>query len=199
MTVEYDLSPLPRTGFGHKSLTWWGTMGFMALEGTGFLLAAGAYLYLMTLAQKWPLNAPQPNSGPGTAVAILLLASLPLNILMSRWAKAEDLKKVRLGLIGMCLFGIAPLVVRCFEFSAVNVRWDDNAYGSVVWFVLGLHTTHILADVAETIVLTVLMFTRHGHSGRRFGDVHDNAFYWYFVVLTWLPIYFLLYWAPRFA
>jgi cytochrome c oxidase subunit III len=21
--------------------------------------------------------------------------------------------------------------------------------------------------------------------------------YWYFVVLTWLPLYFIIYWAPR--
>lgn len=199
MKVERDVSALPRHGFGTHSLTWWGTLGFMALEGSGFVLAAGAYLYLMTLAQKWPLNAPQPDVWPGTVVAIMLLASLPLNMLMSRWAKQEDLVKVRWGLVGMSLFGIAPLIVRCFEFSAVNVRWDDNGYGSVVWFLLGLHTTHIFADVAETLVLTALMFTRHGQNGRRFGDVHDNAFYWYFVVLTWLPIYALLYWVPRAA
>ena len=48
-----------------------------------------------------------------------------------------------------------------------------------------------------TIVLTVLMFTHHGYSGRRFGDVGDNVFYWDFVVLTWIPIYLLIYWVPR--
>jgi cytochrome c oxidase subunit III len=40
------------------------------------------------------------------------------------------------------------------------------------------------------------MFTRHGH-GKRFSDVSDNAFYWNFVVLSWPPIYVLLYWTPR--
>ena len=34
-------------------------------------------------------------------------------------------------------------------------------------------------------------------NGRRFSDVSDNAFYWDFVVLSWLPIYFLIYWVPR--
>jgi hypothetical protein len=29
--------------------------------------------------------------------------------------------------------------------------------------------------------------------------VGDNAFYWDFVVLSWLPIYFLIYWLPRIA
>jgi cytochrome c oxidase subunit 3 len=62
---------------------------------------------------------------------------------------------------------------------------------------LGLHTLHIGTDVVDTIVLTALMFTRYGDMGRRFSDVNDNAFYWDFVVLSWLPIYFLIYWFPR--
>jgi len=198
MKVARDLSDLPTFGFGPRTLTWWGTLGFMALEGMGFVLAAGAYLYLMTLAPQWPLNAALPDYGPGTVVTLLLVASVPLNVLLSRWARSCDLVKVRWGLVGMSLLGIAPLVVRWFEFPALQVRWDLNAYGSVIWLLLGLHTTHLLTDVADTLVLTALMFTRHGRSGRRFSDVTDNAFYWDFVVLSWLPIYFILYWLPRF-
>ena len=37
---------LPHYGFGSRMTTWWGTLGFCVLEGTGFALAAGAYLYL---------------------------------------------------------------------------------------------------------------------------------------------------------
>ena len=192
-----DLSSLPTNGFGSRSLTWWGTLAFMSLEGMGFALAVASYLYLMVLAPKWPLNSPPPDLGPGTGVTILLIASEPLNRLLDRWAKNEDIAKVRLGLIGMCVFGIVPLIVRAFEFPSLNVRWDSDAYGSVVWFLLGLHTTHLLTDVADTIVLTALMFTRHGYNGRRFSDVSDNAFYWDFVILSWLPIYFLIYWVPR--
>jgi cytochrome c oxidase subunit 3 len=192
-----DLSSLPTNGFGSRTLTWWGTLAFMSLEGMGFALAVASYLYLMVLAPKWPLNSPAPDLGPGTWVTLLLIASEPLNRLLDSWAKKEDIGKVRLGLIGMCLFGIVPLIVRGFEFPNLNVRWDSDAYGSVVWFLLGLHTTHLLTDVADTLVLTVLMFTRHGYNGRRFSDVTDNAFYWDFVILSWLPIYFLIYWVPR--
>jgi heme/copper-type cytochrome/quinol oxidase subunit 3 len=197
--IVRDLSDLPTFAFGPRALTWWGTLGFMALEGSGFVLAAGAYLYLMTLAPKWPLNAAQPDYGPGTIVTILLLISEPLNVLLAKWARACDMRKVRLGLVGMSLLGLAPLVVRWFEFPALLIRWDSNAYGSAVWFLLGLHTLHLLTDVGDTLVLTALMFTRHGHNGRRFSDVSDNAFYWDFVVLSWLPIYFLIYWLPRLA
>ncbi len=192
-----DVANISTAGFGSAALTWWGSMAFMALEGTGFALAAGVLLYLVTLGNPWPLNAPVPNHWAGTGVAILMLASVPLNFLLDRWARAQDLRKVQLGLIGMSLFGIAPLILRCFEFPALNIRWDSNAYGSAIWFLLGLHTTHLLTDVADTLVLTALMFTRHAQNPRRFGDASDNAFYWQFVVLSWLPIYALIYWVPR--
>lgn len=194
-----NVSRLATTGFGSAALTWWGTLAFMSLEGMGFVLAAGAYLYLMALAPQWPFHAPLPDIWPGTVVAILLVASVPLNEVMKRWARGRSLRSVQLGLLGMSLFGLAPLAVRWFEFPALNIRWNDNAYGSAVWFLLGLHTIHLLTDVADTIVLTVLMFTRHGNNGRRFSDVSDNAFYWDFVVLSWLPIYALIYWVPRIA
>ena len=95
------------------------------------------------------------------------------------------------------LLSIAPLIVRIFEFPAIKVSWDSNAYGSIVWTLLGLHATHIITDLIDTIVLAALMFSRHGDNRRRYGDVQDNALYWNFVILTWLPIYACLYWLPR--
>lgn len=190
-----DISQLPTYGFGSQSPIWWGTLGFVALEGTGFALAIGAYLYLAHLAPSWPIAPVQHDIWAATILTLLLLASVVPNLLLDRWARQQDLRKVRFGLVVMSLFGLAPLVARIFEFGALTVLWDTNAYGSVVWFLLGLHTMHLLTDAGDTVVLTVLMFTRHARSGKRFSDVSDNAFYWYFVVASWLPIYLLLYWV----
>src|SRR5215204_5053109 len=172
-----DISNLPTFRSGPRTPTWWGTLAFMALEGTGFALAISSYLYLEYLAPGWPLSAPVPNHWPGTIVTILLLVSLVPNHILDRYAKNCQMLPVRIGLVVMSALGIAPLVVRWFEFPALNIYWDANAYGSMLWVLLGLHTTHLLTDVGDTIVLTVLMFTRHGYSGRRFGDVGDNVFY----------------------
>jgi cytochrome c oxidase subunit 3 len=196
-SIVLDLSKLPAHGLGTASLTWWGTLAFMLIEGTGFALSIVVYLYLMSLAPHWPLNAPPPDLLPGTALTALLIASLLPNILIARWARQQNLAKVRIGLIIMSLLGVAPLIVRVFEFPAMHVAWDQNAYGSIVWVMLGLHTTHIITDLIDTLVLTCLMFSRHGDNPRRYGDVSDNAMYWNFVVATWLPMYICLYWVPR--
>jgi heme/copper-type cytochrome/quinol oxidase subunit 3 len=169
----------------------------MLIEGSGFSLAIAVYFYLMSLAPQWPIDAPPPDLWAGTILTVLLVASVVPNILVSRWARKRDLRRVRIGLIVMSVMGIVPLVFRAFEFKTLNVLWDDNAYGSITWTILGLHTTHILTDLVDTIVLTCLMFSRHADNTRRYGDVEDNALYWNFVVLTWLPIYACLYGVPR--
>jgi cytochrome c oxidase subunit 3 len=192
-----DVSALPTFAFGPKSPMWWGTLAFMALEGTGFALAAASYLYLADLAPAWPLSTTPPDLGPGTLVLVILLLSLISNHILTRHARNCAMRPVRIWLVVMSLAGILPLVVRAFEFPALRILWDTNAYGSITWVLLGLHTTHLLTDLGDTLVLTVLMFTRHGYSGRRFSDVHDNGFYWDFVVASWIPIYLLIYWVPR--
>jgi cytochrome c oxidase subunit III len=192
-----DVSGLPTFAFGPKSPMWWGTLGFMALEGMGFALAAATYLYLADLDPEWPLSVGPPDLGPGTAVLVILLLSVVPNHVLARHARRCAMRPVRLWLVVMSVAGVAPLILRAFEFKAVKILWDTNAYGSIVWILLGLHTTHLVTDLGDTLVLTALMFTRHGYSGRRFSDVSDNAFYWDFVVVSWIPIYFLIYWAPR--
>jgi heme/copper-type cytochrome/quinol oxidase subunit 3 len=193
--VALDVSALPTFGFSSKSGPWWGAMGFIALEGMGFALAIGTYLYLMATNPRWPLDAP-PDIWMGSAMTILLVLSVAPNEFTNRVAHRFDLFWTRIMLVAMSLIGTATLVIRGFEFALLNTRWDTDAYGSIVWFILGLHTTHLATDLGDTIVLTVLMFTRHAQP-RRFSDVTDNVFYWNFIVLAWLPLYFVLYWIPR--
>ncbi len=192
-----DVSELPTWAFGPKSLMWWGTLGYILIETSGFGLGIASYLYLAQKAQEWPLAAPPPELWPGILMTLLLLLSLLPNYVLKRSARASQLAYTRLGLVIMSIFGVLPLIVRVFEFRALNVSWDTNAYGSIVWLLLGLHTLHIGTDAVDTLVLTALMFTKNGHMQRRFSDVNDNAVYWDFVVVSWLPIYFLLYWFPR--
>jgi heme/copper-type cytochrome/quinol oxidase subunit 3 len=191
-----DVTELPSFGFSHRSLMWWGTAAMIAIEGTVFALALVAYFYLRSHSATWPMSSAPPELLWGSVNLLILLASLVPNQWTKRAAEKLDLRKTRIAMVVCLLFSVAFLGVRWLEFTTLNCRWDDTAYGSVVWLLMGLHTTHLLTDALDSAVLTALMFTGPAE-GRRFVDVSENAVYWYFVVLAWLPIYAVVYWAPR--
>jgi cytochrome c oxidase subunit III len=192
-----DVSVLPPGAFGWRSLMWWGTLGIVVIEGTVFALAVGAYFYLITRLPSWPPgNIAPPDLGWGTLNTGLLLVSMIPNELAKRAGERVDLAGVRIWMLVCIALAIAFNVVRAYEFGHLNVTWDHDAYGSIVWLLLGLHTTHIVTDLLDTIVLAAVMFIGPVEE-HRFIDVEENAVYWYFVVLAWLPIYGVIYWAPR--
>jgi heme/copper-type cytochrome/quinol oxidase subunit 3 len=192
-----DVSMLAPGAFGSRSLMWWGTMGLVVIEGTMFAIVIGAYFYLRSRVPTWPPEgiAP-PDLTWGTINLFVMLASAIPNELARKAAHRIDLRGVRFWLVVCVLFGFAYNVLRAIEFTKLNVLWNTDAYGSVVWTLLGLHTVHIATDVVDTIVLTALMVVGPIEE-KRFVDVEENAVYWYFVVFTWVPIYGVIYWAPR--
>ena len=191
-----DVSQLPSHRFSHHSPMWWGTWGMMAIEGTVFALTIMSYFYLRSHASAWPMGVLPPDLLWGTVALVIMLASVVPNVLAKKAGERYDLHGGRLWRGVLVLFGVALLIVRVFEFSVLNVRWDSNAYGSVVWTLLGFHTAHLATDWADSAVLEVLFFTGP-LTGKRFVDVSENSMYWYFVVLSWIPIYLVLYWGAR--
>jgi heme/copper-type cytochrome/quinol oxidase subunit 3 len=192
-----DVSTLPTFAFGHRSPMWWGTMGLMLIEGTVFALTVMSYFYLRSHAAGWPMSRLPPELVWGNVNTAIMLISMVPNHFAKKAAERLDLQKVRFWLVACLLVSILFLGVRVLEFGALNTRWDSNAYGSVVWMLMGLHTTHLVTDAYDSAVLTVLTFTGP-MEGKRYVDISENAAYWYFVVLSWIPIYLVVYWGARF-
>jgi heme/copper-type cytochrome/quinol oxidase subunit 3 len=192
-----DVANLPSYGFGNRSLMWWGTAGMMAIEGAAFAFMIVIYFYLRSLSDSWPSGGAAPDLLWGTLNLGLILVSAVPNIYADRAAIDHDLGKVRMGLVILSVIGLVLLLVRAMEFTTLNVRGDESAYGSVVWMLLGLHTFNLITDVADSLVLTALIL-KGPLEGKRFVDVAENSGYWNFVVVTWVPIYAVVYWGPRF-
>ena len=149
--VVADLSSLPSGAIGARHLVWWGNVGFMVIEGTGFALAAAAYLYLMTQSTVWP---PVGDALPGLLwggvfTAALVLSTVP-NLWVLRCARAKKAATVRWGMAGLVLIGLILMALRAAEFAHLGVRWDRDGYGSVLWLLLVLHTTHIVTEWAKS-------------------------------------------------
>jgi heme/copper-type cytochrome/quinol oxidase subunit 3 len=191
-----DVRALPSFAFGPKSLMWWGTAGLMAIEGTAFALAVVVYFYLRSHANRWPMTSPPPALLWGTLNTLVMIASAWPNQLAKKAATRLDRRGVQTWLTLCTALAFLILVLRGLELTALNVRWDADAYGSVVWFIMLLHTTHLVTDTWDSTVLDVLFF-KGPLEGKRYVDVSENAIYWDFVVLSWLPLYAVVYFGAR--
>jgi heme/copper-type cytochrome/quinol oxidase subunit 3 len=192
-----DVSSLPNVAFGSKNVTWLANVLYMTIEGTMFALLIASYFYLRMRSTDWPPGNSPPYLWFGVANSILFL----LSVLPAHWVKAKapmgDRSKVRLGLFILSLFGAACILVRIYEFTALNCRWSDNAYASCVWVLIGMHSGHILTEWIETLTLLGVSFTNK-MEGTRLADAAINSDYWYFVVASGWIINFIIYATPRF-
>ena len=193
-----DVRALPRTVFGHRALMWWGTLGFIIIEGTTLVICAVSYFYLRRNYATWP---PEHIWRPALLIpsiqAVLMLASNIPMWFADRASHRIDIAGVRRNLVICSVMIVAMSVLRAFEFRALNVRWDTTAYGSAAWATLTAHGTLLLLEMAETIAITVLMFRRSVEE-RDLSGVSDNALYWYFLTGAWIPLYVIVFLTPYF-
>jgi cytochrome c oxidase subunit III len=201
-----DVSDLPPDTMGHRSPIWWGNLLLLVIETTMFAITIAAYFYLRIVDfDSWP--PPQVNTQPPVyhPVPALLMPSLNLVILLVSlapmlWTSRACLKKnvsaVRIGLVLTVLLGILSAVIRFYEFPGIHFKWNDNAYASIVWLLLGLHLAHIITATAENSLMTVWVMIK-GLDQKHARDVRVTATYWYWVVGMWVVLYILIYWGPR--
>jgi heme/copper-type cytochrome/quinol oxidase subunit 3 len=187
---------LPTVTFGHRSLMWWGTLGFMVIEGWTLALIAAMYFYIRQNFLTWPpLRTPLPSLLIPTISLLVLLGSLVPAYLCDRAARRLDEGAVKRWLLLSSMIAVAIPVLRWYELWALNVRWDTNAYGSAAWLLVATHATLLLLDVADTVGLSLFYWLRRMPI-KAMSDTSDNSFYWYFMVGIWVPIYLIVYVGP---
>lgn len=192
-----DVSELPEVVMGSRDLMWWGTLGFMVIEGTTLILAMLSYLYLSRNFDGWPpYGTPDPSLGVPIAQMITMAVSIPVLVWMEKGAHRFELGRVRWGLLVATLLNAAFVALRWFELVALNVKWDTNAYGSAQWLLVLSHATLLLIELLEVGGMAAL-FWMGPVEKKHFSDAADLALYWYFMVGIWVPIFVLSYLLPR--
>jgi cytochrome c oxidase subunit III len=192
-----DLSRLPRAVLDSRSLVWWGTIVMTVIESMVFAIAVGAYFYLRARAESWPPARVGPPSLTAATInlGILLISAVPA-VWLDRAGHRRDVRMIRICLILNLIVGSIFLFLRYFEFKALHCLWNSNAYGSVTWTILGMHTSNLLTSLLETafVLAYVLFRPMHDH---HFLDARLDGVFWYFIVITWIPLYFVVFLVPR--
>jgi cytochrome c oxidase subunit I+III len=191
-----DVSKLPEGTADSRATLWWGNLAMMTIEGSMFAMLIATFLYLRVANLDWPpATVPKPDMLlPTVNFILLLLIALPA-ILADHSALRDDVNGARLGM-GLCILaGIIILAIRFTVLANLGYKWSDHAYGSIVWTSIGFHTFHTIAATGETALLFVYSFVRPIVK-KQLLDIRCVAVYWYFVILMWIPFYFLVFVQP---
>jgi heme/copper-type cytochrome/quinol oxidase subunit 3 len=190
-------APLPRMPYGHGEMAWWGIVFLLAIETTVFASLIFSYFYLRAGVAQWPpAGIEPPDLMLPTINTVVLLASAVPVAWADRGIRRGNQVAVRAGkLAGQALL-VLFLALKAVEYAGYDYTWRTNAYGSIVWTLTGFHVAHVTVAVVKSLVVLTLAWKGY-FSERRYLGVQANAFYWYFVVLIWVPIYVTLYLSPR--
>lgn len=191
-----EVSDLPSVTFGASNLLWWGTLGFMFIEGTSLFICVAVYFYLWRNYHAWPpLHTPRPDLfWPAVQGGLLLLSIWPA-VLLRRAAQARALDRLTVWMIVLLVFVIGSTAVRAGEFLSLNCRWDTNAYGSAAWLTLGFHSTLLVVNLFEVAMILFLLRSSRFEE-KYFSDADDSGFYWLFLVGSWIPLGIMVFLSP---
>jgi cytochrome c oxidase subunit III len=192
-----DVGHLPNLVSGSRAPLWWAMVLLLVIESAVFGTLISTYFFLKMLSPVWPPPGIDPPKLllPTINTVILLASSIPIFIADRGITKGS---RTRL-LWGMSIGGamaIVFLVLKVVEYADVPYRWDDHAYGSIVWLIVGFHSSHVASVVLKALVVVTLGFRGFFNEKRHLG-VQINGLYWHFVVAVWVPLYLMLYWTPR--
>ena len=193
-----NVGELPDVCFGPRDIMWWGTLGFVIIEGWTLTLCMVAWVYLRQNVASWPPEGSKLQSLLLPTIELaLMLASLPFAAWCNRVVHRYDLAKARigftlLGLLGLVLTGLQVAVL----LVSLNVKWDSNAYGSAQWLVLTYHGTLVLVEACEVLGLAIAYWFAPVED-KHFPDGADAVFYWNFMVGAFAVVYVLCFLAPR--
>jgi cytochrome c oxidase subunit III len=199
MSTHRDTVPsgeLPLALNDYRAPVWSGVLFIIIIEVTVFTSLIVSYYYLRHSAVQWdawPLRPIDPPSllMPTIGTGIILLSSLPI-WWADRGIRRGDRRRLKIGLSVGAVLGLAFLVLKAIEYGAVDYRWHTNAYGSIVWSIIGFHSMHVVALLIKTGAVLTAAFKGYFDGDRNIG-MQVNGIYWHFVVLIWLPLYATLY------
>jgi cytochrome c oxidase subunit III len=188
-----DVSELPAYAFGRRDPRWGAVLLLIAIEGSVFGLMLFCYFYVRTRLEVWPPTSPGVREQTYGAVILATLAlSAVTTHLVNKAAYRVDLSRLKLWLGITTALSAVALGLRAFELSNLPFRWDSNVFGSVFWGTLSLHTMHLTAGTIENGLFLALLYLGPIEK-KHLVDLEVNGVYWFFVVLSWLPLYAVLY------
>jgi heme/copper-type cytochrome/quinol oxidase subunit 3 len=200
-----DVRDLPAIGFDHRAPLWWGNTLLLFIETTMFGILIAMYFTIAMNTNPFPpprvdrfpvLYDPVPDLFLPVIGLIVLLLSLAPGIWLDIAARRRDAGAAKIAILLTLSFNIAAIVIRYYEFDSLHFKWNDNAYGSITWIILGVHMFHFFVMLCEDSYLTIWTYTKELDDKHAL-DLSVLAVYWYWIVGMWVVLFTIVYLVPR--
>ena len=200
-----DVRDLPAIGFDHRAPLWWGNTLLLFIETTMFGILIAMYFSIAMNTNPFPpprvdrfpvLYNPVPDLFLPVIGLIVLLLSLIPGIWLDIAARRRDAGSAKIAILFTLGFNIAAIVIRYYEFDSLHFKWNDNAYGSITWIILGIHMFHLIVMLCEDTYLTIWTYTKELDDKHAL-DLTVLAVYWYWIVGIWIVLFTIVYLVPR--
>ncbi|MDB5324914.1 MAG: cytochrome oxidase subunit, partial [Phycisphaerales bacterium] len=143
-----------------------------------------------------PILRPLPALAWPTVELIVMFGSCGLMAWTDRAARELRQTATKIGMWVMFALTLGVIYVRFGDFAGTGVRFNDNAYASLVWTILGTHLTYLLAAGGELFIMALYLHS-HPLDEHQAHDISLTGIYWYWVVATWVVVYGLIYFGAR--
>jgi cytochrome c oxidase subunit 3 len=205
--VALDVSKLPTTLFDAHSALWWGNALLLAIETAMFGILIAIYFSVMMQTEPFPpprverlpvLYESFPNLKLPIIGLMVIVASLIPSIMLDKSARNKQVGMIKILLPITLTFNIVAIVIRYYEFDSLLFKWEDNAYGSITWMILGMHMFHLIVLACEDVFLLAWTYVK-GVDDKHLLDLTVLGVYWYWVVGVWVVLFGIVYIVPRFT
>ena len=195
--LDIDVSNFPRLVTGTRAPLFWAMIFLVTIETLVFSTLISTYFYLRMGEPQWPpAGVDPPKLLLPTLNTLVLIASSVAVYWADNGIKAGEQRTLRIWMLVAVGLSMLFLILKVVEYSNVEYGPADHAYGSIVWTIVGFHSAHVLSVTLKAIVVDLLAWWGFFNQERRIG-VQVNGIYWHFVVAVWIPLYAVLYFAPR--
>jgi cytochrome c oxidase subunit I+III len=179
-----------------KPPLYYGMLLFIVIEAMEFVALIASYFYIRSYTANWPPgDTPMPDLLiPGIATLFLLASVIP-TYLGDQAIKKDDQRSLVINLILTIILEAVFIVLMLVNLQNVNYNWDQNAYASLYWVLIGAHLIFAAVMILENAHVLALALRGFYNSERHWG-VSVDGMSSYFVAGAWLAVFLVVFISP---